>query len=114
MSLLAYFTAQNLIDQVWVCVAPALSLGVYYYLTLPQMKFSEFYIVGLAVSGWVWLYCVCGTYRLLQCAPNNGFDNGGICCQWDEDVEVGTRDGPGNISRASERGSGGDVVRWRC
>ncbi|GIL43799.1 hypothetical protein Vafri_1407, partial [Volvox africanus] len=52
MSILAYFMAQNVIDQIWVVAAPALSLGVYYYLTLPRMPFSEFYVVGLFVCWW--------------------------------------------------------------
>ncbi len=50
MSILAYYLSQNLIDQIWVFAAPALSLSVYYYLTLPRMPFSEFYVVGLFVS----------------------------------------------------------------
>ncbi len=50
MSVLAYYLSQNIIDQIWVFTAPALSLGVYYYLTLPRMPFSEFYVVGLFVS----------------------------------------------------------------
>lgn len=50
MSLSAYFLSLNVIDLLWVCVAPALSLGVYYYLTLPRMAFAEYYLVGLFVS----------------------------------------------------------------
>ncbi|KAG2452836.1 hypothetical protein HYH02_002182 [Chlamydomonas schloesseri] len=52
MSVLAYYLSQNIIDQIWVFTAPALSLGVYYYLTLPRMPFSEFYVVGLFVCWW--------------------------------------------------------------
>lgn len=67
MSLSAYFLSLNAIDVLWVCVAPALSLGVYYYLTLPRIAFSEFYLVGLFVSGlvaelqlltWLWFTLV--------------------------------------------------------
>ncbi|KAG2499694.1 hypothetical protein HYH03_002629 [Edaphochlamys debaryana] len=52
MSLGAYYISQNVIDQLWVFTAPALALGVYYYLTLPRMPFSEFYVVGLFVCWW--------------------------------------------------------------
>ncbi|GFR49862.1 hypothetical protein Agub_g11964 [Astrephomene gubernaculifera] len=52
MSVAAYYLAQNVIDQLWVLAAPALSLGVYYYLTLPRMPFNEFYVVGLLVCWW--------------------------------------------------------------
>ncbi|KAG2436216.1 hypothetical protein HXX76_006528 [Chlamydomonas incerta] len=52
MSVLAYYLSQNIIDQIWVFAAPALSLGVYYYLTLPRMPFSEFYVVGVFVCWW--------------------------------------------------------------
>ncbi|PNH07622.1 ABC transporter G family member 28 [Tetrabaena socialis] len=52
MSTLAYYLSQNIIDQLWVFTAPALSLGVYYYLTLPRVPFSELYVVGVFVCWW--------------------------------------------------------------
>lgn len=58
----AYFLSHNIIDLAWVVAAPALSLGVYYHLTLPRLTFAEFYPAGLFVSssrsGHLHHYCV--------------------------------------------------------
>ncbi|KXZ50300.1 hypothetical protein GPECTOR_17g939 [Gonium pectorale] len=52
LSLPAYFFACNVIDWLWVLLAPAISLGPYYYLTLPRMAFGQLYAAGLGVCWW--------------------------------------------------------------
>ena len=35
ISFAAFFTSQNIIDLVWIFLAPAIFLGPYYFMTLP-------------------------------------------------------------------------------
>jgi hypothetical protein len=52
LSVSAFFAAQNVIDLAWVFLSPALFLGIYYTLTLPQLPFWQYYLAAVCVCWW--------------------------------------------------------------
>eukprot|EP00798_Chlamydomonas_sp_ICE-L_P004550 gene4550-14729_t len=76
VSLPAFFCAQNIIDLGWVFLAPALFLAPYYYLTLPRIAFSSYYIAALQVCWW----CSGMSYMVATAVPKQTVLMTGVFC----------------------------------